>query len=116
MSPDKVQRQRPLDGRRQWRNGYQRLPDRAAMASAARFSVKISTEIDTLSTITEQEESHTKGDDCERPEGRRMQYVSLAACYCNQASCALFFSAGRGLRVHPSEEAKVGQCGSTKSN
>jgi hypothetical protein len=55
------------------------FPIRAAMASAARFSAKISTEIDTLSTITEQEESHTKGDDCERPGGRRMQYVSLAA-------------------------------------
>jgi superfamily I DNA/RNA helicase len=46
-----------------------------------------------LSAITEQEEPHSEGDDRERPEDRRMQYVGLTACYRNQASCALFFSA-----------------------
>ena len=45
-----------------------------------------------------------------------MQHVRLTACYRNQASCALFFSKGRRLRVHPSEEAKVGERGRAQSS
>ena len=69
----------------------------------------------THSTITEQEEPDTKRDNCERPEARQMQYISLAVCYCNQASCALFFGACCGLRVHPSEKAQICECGSAES-
>src|SRR5215469_2218732 len=56
-----------------------------------------------------------KGDDCEQPKGRRMQHVSMAACCCNPVSSVLPLSEWRSLRVHPSEEAKVGECGSAKA-
>ena len=54
---------------------------------------KLTWDVHPLSTIMEQEEPDTKGDNCERPEARQMQYISLAVCYCNQASYALFFGA-----------------------
>src|ERR1700757_1049417 len=50
--------------------------------------------LETLS-IAKHEEPHPKCDDCEHPEGRRMQHVSLAACYGNPATSALFFSKRR---------------------
>src|ERR1700757_1538692 len=45
-----------------------------------------------------------------------MQHVSLAACYRNPATSALFFSKRRGLRVQPSEKAKVDEGGSAKAS